>query len=264
VAATREKDLYQILGVKETASHPEIKKAYRELAKKFHPDRTGGDKAKEQRFKEISAAYEVLSDAKRREQYDAMRRGGFNAEGDFSAFSGIEGIEDLFAQIFGSRPGGPGGRGGGRGAGGSRVVFETRPFGGFGGFEGFSFGGDPFAGSQTQQHGRPHAPQEQTIRTRDGHELRVQGDDVHNDVEIAIDEAVLGAKVPVPTLDGRVTITIPPGSSSGRKLRLRGKGPGGRGDQYVTVKIVVPERVDKRAEELIREFAQRAPVRPRR
>ena len=255
MAATKDKDLYQILGVAETASSSEIKKSYRELAKKFHPDRTGGDKAKEQRFKEISAAYEVLSDAKRREQYDAMRRGGFNAEGDFSAFSGIEGIEELFGQIFGNRPGR---HGGGRGGGsGGRVVFESRPFGGF---EGFPFGG------QQQQYAppRPQPQHEQVIRTRDGHELRVKGDDVHNDVEIGIDEAVLGAKVTVPTLDGRVTITVPPGSSSGRQLRLRGKGPGGRGDQYVTVKIVVPEKVDKRAEELIREFAQRAPVRPRR
>src|SRR5215510_15614532 len=121
-----EKDLYKILGVGDAATPDEIKKRYRELAKKYHPDRTGGDKAKEHRFKEINAAYEVLSDPKRRSQYDAMRRGGFRAgeAPDFSAFSGIEGIDDLFAQIFG---------GGRRGSSGSRtrngrVVYESRPF----------------------------------------------------------------------------------------------------------------------------------------
>src|SRR5215475_1395287 len=136
-----DKDLYQILGVAEEASDKEIKKKYRELAKRYHPDKTGGDKSKEQKFKEISAAYEVLSDPKRRGQYDAMRRGGFaagpNGAPDFSAFSGIEGIEDLLGQFFG------GGRRGRPGAGGSRVVFETRPFGGFGA-DGFS---SPFGGA---------------------------------------------------------------------------------------------------------------------
>src|SRR4051812_31989255 len=110
--ATSSKDLYSILGVKDDAKPEEIKKSYRELAKKYHPDRTGGDKAKESKFKEISAAYDVLSDVKRREQYDAMRRGGFRygqpgAGGpgpggqayDFSVFEGINGIEDLFSQI---------------------------------------------------------------------------------------------------------------------------------------------------------------------
>jgi DnaJ-class molecular chaperone len=249
--ATREKDLYALLGVKETATADEVKKAYRELAKKVHPDRTGGDKAKEQRFKEISAAYEVLSDPARRQQYDAMRRGGFRAGSggmpDFSAFQGIDGIEELFGSIFGF--------GGGRGGKGGRVVYETRPFTGFGnpgGFGGFSDASPP----------RPVV--DKVVRTAGGHELLRKGDDVHGEVEIAIDEAVLGAKVSVPTLEGNATITIPAGTSSGRKLRLRGKGVSGRGDHYVTVKIVVPEHIDERAEELIREFAKRAPVRPRR
>jgi len=260
VAATRDKDLYHLLGVKETASEAEIKKAYRELAKKFHPDRTGGDKAKEHRFKEISAAYEVLSDPKRRQQYDAMRRGGFSAGPggpDFSAFSGIDGIEELFSQIFGQARGAGAGRRG-------RVVVESRPFSGF---ESFAFESDPFGRVPRERPRRAAPPAEQVIRTPDGAELVRRGDDVHGEVEIAVDEAVVGAKVSVPTLDGRVTITIPPGTSSGRKLRLRGKGPvteSGRGDHYVTVKIVVPEQADQRAQELIREFAKRAPVRLRR
>jgi DnaJ-class molecular chaperone len=244
-----EKDLYKILGVAETASAGEIKKAYRDLAKRFHPDRTGGDKSKEHRFKEISAAYEVLSDPKKRQQYDLMRKGA--AMPDMSAFSGIEGIEELFSSIFG----------GARGAGGrSRVVYETRPFGGFGGF------GD---GAQVFDFGQavrsqPAPPAEQLVRTPDGHELVQRGEDVYGDLEVSIDEAVLGTRAEVSTLGGRVTVTLPPGTSSGKRLRLRGRGPRGRGDHYATVKIVVPEAVDPRAQELIREFARRAPVKPRR
>jgi DnaJ-class molecular chaperone len=246
VPTARDKDVYAILGVKETASADEIKKAYRELAKKYHPDRTGGDKAKEQRFKEISAAYEVLSEPKRRQQYDAMRRGGFRpgpgGAPDFSAFDGIDGIEELFGSIFGFG-----------GARKGRVVYESRPLSGFGGFAGFA-----------SDFTAPPPVVEKTVRTPDGRELTRKGDDVHGDLEVTIDEAVLGAKVALGTLDGRATVTIPPGTSSGRRLRLRGKGVGGRGDHYVTVKIVVPERVDQRAAELIREFAARAPMKPRR
>lgn len=250
--ATAEKDLYKILGVAENASAADIKKAYRDLAKRFHPDRTGGDKGKEGRFKEINAAYEVLSDPKKREQYDLMRRGG--GMPDMSQFSGIDGIEELFSSIFGGRMGG-----GGRG---SRVVYETRPFGGFGGGGGAQvFDFDPFGGGGQTQRSGPHAEE---IRLRDGQVLTRRGADVFGDLEVSIDEAVLGTKAEVTTLGGRVTVTLPPGTSSGKKLRLRGKGPGGLGDHYVTVKIVVPEKVDKRAEELIREFAKRAPVRVKR
>ena len=246
--ADRDKDLYKILGVKESAGADEIKKKYRDLAKKYHPDRTGGDKSKEHKFKDISAAYEVLSDPRRREQYDLMRRGGFRAgpggAPDFSVFSGIEGIEDLLGQMFGG-----GGRRGGPGR--SRVVYESRPFAGGGG------GGRPAA-----------PPAEEVVRTRDGHTFIKKGDDLSADLDITIDEAVLGAKVQAPVTDGMVTITIPPGTSSGKRLRLRGKGaerPGGdRGDLYLTVRIVVPESVDGQAADLIREFARRAPVRTRR
>ena len=270
--ADRDKDLYKILGVKESAGADEIKKKYRDLAKKYHPDRTGGDKSKEHKFKDISAAYEVLSDPRRREQYDLMRRGGFRAgpggAPDFSVFSGIEGIEDLLGQMFGG-----GGRRGGPGR--SRVVYESRPFagGGGGGFGGVPFGGggggfEPPFGTAGTSGRRAAPPAEEVVRTRDGHTFIKKGDDLSADLDITIDEAVLGAKVQAPVTDGMVTITIPPGTSSGKRLRLRGKGaerPGGdRGDLYLTVRIVVPESVDGQAADLIREFARRAPVRTRR
>src|SRR5687768_7888954 len=210
-----DKDLYKILGVAENASASDIKKAYRDLAKRNHPDRTGGDKSKEQRFKEITAAYEVLSDPKKREQYDLMRRGG--GMPDMSAFSGIDGIEELFASMFGGMNMGGAGR-----RGGSRVVFETRPFSGFGGSGGSGFGGFDFGGAPAAK------PAEEVLRTRDGREVVRRGDDVHGDLEVSIDEAVLGTRAEVSTLDGRVTVTLPPGTSSGKRLRLRGKGPGGR------------------------------------
>ncbi len=265
--STEDKDLYAILGVKEDAKADEIKKAYRTLAKKFHPDRTGGDKAKESKFKEISAAYEVLSDTKRRQQYDRMRHGGFQqggggAEGiDLSAFEGIDGIEELLGSMFGGMRGGA--RGGRQASAGPRVIFETR------GFDG-DFGGSPFAAPPRGRNGASHAaPQEQLVRTQDGAILTQKGEDFYWELELAVDEAILGTKVDVPTVDGKVTLKVPPGTSSGQKLRLRSCGrvprhDGQRGDQYVTVKIVVPTRIDKKAEELIREFAKVAPVKPRR
>jgi curved DNA-binding protein len=252
------KDLYQILGVKETASADEIKKAYRDLAKKFHPDRTGGDKSKESRFKDISAAYDILSDTDKRRKYDAMRAapyGGvasdvdfedlFGAQSGFSFSFGGGGISDLFGQVFREARQQQQQRGGRRGpppGGGSRVVFES--------------------GGRAPSWAQAPAAEEE-IRTREGHVFLRKGNDVHLDVPISVEEAVTGAKVEVPTLSGKVTVTIPPGSSSGRRLRLKGKGIGG-GDQYVVVQIVVPEQADERARELIREFSRRAPVKPRR
>jgi DnaJ-class molecular chaperone len=258
-----QKDLYDILGVKESATEAEIKKAYRDHAKKYHPDRTGGDKAKESKFKDMSAAYNVLSDPKRREQYDAMRRSGFHpgAGGapppgyDPSVFEGIDGIDDLLGRIFG---GGRGGRRGGGGGGGGRqrVVFESSPFGGY---QTFDFG---------DMNVHTAAPVEEKVRTRHGHVLTQRGDDLYGTIDLSIEEAVLGARVEVPTLDGSVTVTIPAGTSSGQKLRLRGKGAprpdGHRGDQYAEVRIVVPTKVDERATELLREFSRRAPVKTRR
>lgn len=254
------KDLYQILGVKETASPEEIKRAYRDLAKKYHPDRTGGDKAKEARFKDVTAANEVLSDTQKRAQYDAMRRGedrrfvDFDARGGGGGFgggmpssgggaAGFGSLEDLLQQVFGQ--------------GGARVIFEQ---------EFAPQAGRRRNGAHTQVHSAASStpPAEQRVRGPSGAEFVRRGDDLHADVLVTIEEAVLGAKVEAATVDGRVTLTIPPGTSSGKQLRLRGKGLGPQGDLYITVQIAVPPEVDDRARELLREFSRRAPVKPRR
>ena len=326
------KDYYSILGVERTASADEIKKAYRKLAKKFHPDVTGGDKAKEARFKEISEAYETLGDEKKRAAYDEMRK---------NPFAGMGGGGP------GGFPGGAGGFGGGGAAGfdineilnrmrgevnreraaRGRAQAQREPRGGFGDlFEMFGRGGrvQPDRGEDViaqmeidlpeaalgaekllQVDGKrltvkipPGVTTGKTIRIAgQGHPgsggapagdllieikerpharfRRVQAgsSDVEVDVPVPLDVAVLGGKAEVATLEGNtVTLTIPAGTSSGRRLRLRGKGahvslgPGAerragrddaRGDLYAVVQVQVPSgELPERAQELIREFAR--------
>jgi DnaJ-class molecular chaperone len=280
------KDLYQILGVKDSASPEEIKKAYRDAAKKFHPDKTGGDKAKESRFKDMSAAYEVLSDPKKRAQYDAMKRGGFQgfpgagpggpgAGGGAGGFpGGFTNLEELLAQMFGGGfSTGPGASAaGGRGGGGRRVIFEEEaPFGA--GAPGRGRGGRARPAPQVEFWSDDFGPTaaapapppnvEEVVRTPDGTEFVKKGSDLYVDVPLTIAEAVLGAKVDIPTLTGAVTLTIPAGTSSGKKLRLKGKGLGGRGDLYAVVQIVVPQGIDDKAKDALAEFTRRAPVKAR-
>ena len=256
------RDYYKALGVASTATLDEIKKAYRKLAKLNHPDSTGGDKAKESRFKEVSAAYDVLGDTKKRAQYDEIRamggggpvrgRGGF--PGGMTGFPGGGGaggqsfdLGDLFAQMFAGQAG--------AGAGTSRrsVRFERDD-------------DDAWAGA-----GRgttPTDPFEGKTKAADGSWLQVKGGDVLSDVRIPFDQAVLGTVADVPTLDGQASVKIPPGTSSGRKLRLRGKGvpgPDGRpGDHYVTVQIDVPAQLDDKGKKLLVELTQHLQAASRR
>jgi DnaJ-class molecular chaperone len=301
------KDYYAILGVPESAKEEEIKKAFRRLAKKHHPDFNPGDKAAEARFKEINEANEVLSDRKKREEYDAVRSGafsgGFRRGGPFGGPGGF-GFEPGgrvyhtetvdFDEIFGDLL--RGGRGGfapaGRGRdihvevpvefldmahGTVRDIRYTRPR------PCASCGGTGRSGRKgcPQCFGSGVVQQEERIKVKipagaqDGSKIRVagkgeetagpggsgdlvialrmiphpyfrrEGNDILLDVPIHYSEAVKGAKIPVPTIDGNVMMSIPPGSSSGRKLRLRGKGvpaPGttSRGDQYVILHVAVP------------------------
>jgi len=298
------KDYYKILGVGRDASAEDIKRAYRKLARQYHPDKNKARGA-EDRFKEANEANEVLSDPKKRKAYDQLGanwkagqsftpppgweahfggrgfggRGGFSAGGDFS---------DFFSTLFGSA--GPF-----AGAG-----FEDVD-GGFGGRADFAARGqdqratvtialeDSFHGSQrtvTLGHGRtlnvriPKGITEgQAIRLAGqglrGADLllevrfaahagfRAEGRDLHAALPVAPWEAALGARVPVRTLGGTVELTVPEGSQSGRRMRLKGRGlpgsqPGGApGDQIVTLEIVTPPAADAADRSFYGEMARR-------
>jgi DnaJ-class molecular chaperone len=308
------KDYYKVLGVPETASADELKKAYRKLAKKYHPDATGGDKSKESRFKEVSEAYETLGDEKKRAAYDEARRnpfagGGFPGAGAGAPGGGFGNVDlgDLFSQFGrGGRVYSSGGDARG-GAGGFADLFNM-------------FGG------QAQARSAPRRGEDVVARLEidlpeaalgaekpivvdgkhltvkippgvgDGKTIRLAGQgqpggrgapagdllielherphprfrrraqapaDIEVDVPVPVDTAILGGKVEVPLLEGStVTMTVPPGTSSGKKLRLRGKGaaqpgtPTTRGDLYAVASVQVPEQISPRARELITEFAR--------
>jgi DnaJ-class molecular chaperone len=246
-------DYYKVLGVAEKASADEIKKAYRKLAKANHPDSTGGDKAKEKRFKEISNAYDVLGDEKKRKQYDSIRAGGFRPDlggggpYTYSTRGGAGGpsvfdLGDLFSQFFHNAA--PGGRGG--------VRVEHVDF------------GDDGRDGRSRRRGTPpveDADFESKVRASDGSWMRVEGNDVHSDVRISFDRAILGTVATVATIDGKAEVKVPPGTASGKKLRLRGKGVPGRsgqpGDHYVTVQIDVPKDLDEDAKKLLISLVQK-------
>lgn len=241
-------DYYKALGVAKDASADEIKKAYRKLAKQFHPDSTGGDKAKETRFKDVSNAYDVLGDAKKKALYDQIRAGGGmpNMGGGRSAYTtqgpgpGVFDLGDLFGQFFSGQQG----RGG-------RVRVERMDF----------EDGGPRRRAQDAEF-------EETVKASDGSDLRVEGHDVHSDVRIAFDRAILGTVATVATMDGKAEVKIPPGSSSGRKLRLRGKGirdrSGQAGDHYISVQIDVPTELDDEARKLLGQLAHHLAKRPKK
>jgi DnaJ-class molecular chaperone len=267
-------DYYKALGVASTATLDEIKKAYRKLAKQNHPDSTGGDKAKEARFKEIGAAYDVLGDAKKRKQYDEIRamggqrmRAGPGGMGGFPGGMGGPGgmqggfpggmgggqgqvwdLGDLFAQMFAQQGGGGPGPGGGR----RSVRFER----------GDDDDGWVFEHRQGGPGARPPASDgfEGKTQASDGSWLQVKGKDVYSDVHIPFDHAILGTVAEVATLDGKSSVKIPPGTSSGKKLRLRGKGvltgDGAPGDHYVTIQIDVPAALDDKGKKLLFELTQ--------
>jgi molecular chaperone DnaJ len=409
MATTPTKDYYALLGIKKTATADEIRKAFRKLARKHHPDVNPGDKKAEERFKEISEANDVLSDEKKRKIYDQL--GYYSdqidpaaaeaaARGGYGPFSGAGQAGNSGRQPGGGRgvpidfggfdfsdyaaghPGDAGGGGGGPGSapgsswGSFRDIFSgvfsqgqrnqgpqagtdleyqitvdfwTAIRGGIARLQvvrqeicptckgkASTGGGGPCpecqgTGQVTQMGGRMKfkiqcprcggtgklenecatcggegtVTRTETVEvrikagTRDGQRIRLAGkgnagvnggaagdlyliikidshpvftragDDIQIVIPVTVPEAALGAKIEVPTIDGRAQLKIPPGTQSGQKLRMRGKGvpsathEGARGDQIVTVEMVVPQLRDERSKEILREFAKLNPEDPR-
>ncbi|MFA0960504.1 DnaJ C-terminal domain-containing protein [Roseivirga sp. BDSF3-8] len=311
------KDYYKILGVKKDASPEEIKKAYRKLAVKYHPDKNQGDPQAEDRFKDVTEAHEVLSNPENRKMYDRLGAnwkqyknagydpsqggngnpfgqfggggGGYTYQGDPSDFfgGGGGGFSDFFERFFGGTAGGAGFGGGA---------------GGRAGFRGGGFSQDmPGADLQGDLHislSEAYNGTERMVNTSekklnvkirpgayDGLKLRIKakgqagptgkrgdlyltvnvhgdprferkGDDLHARVPMDMFTAMLGGKQEVETMTGRVSLTIPEGTQSGKKVRLKGKGMpvyngSGHGDLYITFELAVPNKLTREQKELV-------------
>ncbi|MBX3692268.1 DnaJ C-terminal domain-containing protein [Dokdonella sp.] len=270
------KDYYDTLGVKPDAADADIKSAYRRLARKYHPD-VSKEAGAEEKFKAINEAYEALRDPERRRSYDELRAGGYRAGDEFRPPPNWQGggfddggadFGDFFESLFGGRAGGVrGGRAGprrGRDLHASVVIDIATAF--RGGKERITLrdavqgertlevkipaGIEP--GRQIRLAGQGHAGHSGgpagdlllEISFREDPRLRLEGRTVVATLPVSPWEAALGATVKVPTLAGEVELRIPPGSDSGSKLRLRGRGwpgPGGPGDQIVVLEVHVPK-----------------------
>ena len=295
------RDYYEVLGVPRGAGDEEIRSAYRKLAREYHPD-VNKDPGAEDRFKEVSEAYEVLRNPEKRAKYDRLGAnwkagedvsgasgfsGGFGG-GDGQGFGDGAGFSDFFESFFGGRRGASPGfegfsmRGGDQEAtlevtleeaarGGKRKIsladgrdFEVRIPPGVRDGQKIRLAGQGGEGAS----GGPAGDLYLRVRIKRHPRFRREDDDLVVEVPVAPWEAALGATVPVPTLDGSAQVKVPAGSSSGRRLRLRGEGmpgPGGRkGDLYASVRIVVPKRLEKRERELFEELAAVSRFDPRR
>lgn len=297
-------DPYQVLGLQRTATQAEIRAAYRKLAKRYHPDLNPGKEEAAERFKQINAANDLLSDPDKRARYD---RGEIDAAGqetqprpfyrDYADAAGRqkyrastgnidpEDLESIFAQAFGAR-GSEGGAGRGRS---------------------FNFHGPDehytltisFLDAVNGTTRRITLPDGRNLDVRipagvrDGHILRLkgqggpgigegapgdalveiavaphklfrrEGDDIILELPVTIQEAVLGAVLEVPTIKGRVRVSIPPGSGSGTRLRLRGRGIGGHGHQYVELNVVLPPGTEPELKDFLARWKPQHPTNPR-
>ncbi|MDG2479108.1 MAG: DnaJ C-terminal domain-containing protein [Aquiluna sp.] len=284
-----EKDFYKILGVTKGVADADLKKAYRKLAKDNHPDLHPGDQAAESRFKDISEAYDVLSDPAQRQEYDAVRAMGGGARFQAGGRGGQGGFEDVFSNLFG----GGGFQGGGFPGGGG--------FGGFGPQRGSDLTTTSSIDFIDSIHGTNIklnvAGNSVTLKVpagiQDGQKLKLKGkgqaspnggqagdlvvtikvrshpvftrdaDNVRVVVPVTFTEAVLGATIQVPVLGGEpVKLKVSPGTPNGRTLRVKGKGvqgDGRQGDLLATVEILVPNRINKKAEEALKAFDAEIP-----
>jgi DnaJ-class molecular chaperone len=288
------RDPYQLLGVARDADQDAIKKAFRKLAKKLHPDLNPGNKKVEQEFKEVNAAYDLLSDPQKRARFDrgeidasgaerpersfyrAYAEGGGNAkyrEAEFGEFS----AEDILSELFGR---------GRRSRQPSRTrgedVSYTLPVSFVDAANGAKKRVTLADGKTLDVTIPPGTEHGQTLRLKgqgmpgvgggpagdayveiqvEPHAFFTRKDaNVHLEVPVTLPEAVLGATLTVPTVDGKVSIKVPPGSNTGSTLRLKGRGivdrkSGQRGDQYVTLKVVLPERPDPELQEFLERWS---------
>jgi len=295
------RDPYSVLGVSKSASDSEIKAAYRKLAKQLHPDVNQGDTEVEQKFKEVSAAYNLLSDKEKKAKFD---RGEINADGTprydsafhrayshsgggrtggFDFGQGGGDFEDIFSDLFGRAR-----RAGGRAQRpqqpkGNNVQYTVQVT--------FAEAAKGIRRRITLYDGKsldvtipPGTEDGQTLRLRgqgmpglgggagDAYvTVQVQddpifgrdGNDIHVTVPVTIDEAVLGGKIRVPTIDGPVSVSVPPGSNTGSRLRLKGKGiatsGGNRGDQIVYLEVVLPDKPDDELRSFLQGWSVRHP-----
>jgi DnaJ-class molecular chaperone len=327
------RDPYSVLGVAKSANEGDIKKAFRQLAKKYHPDQNKDDPGAQQRFAEVNQAYEIVGDKDKRAQFD---RGEIDAEGKqkfqsrgFDGFSGFEdfgatggtrgfrssgstsggaagGFDDILNDILGGFGGRGGARGGaGQGAGGSagasgararraspskganadlmasvsledilnsgkaqvtlpsgKTVNVTLPKGVVEG-EKIRLKGQGHPGDQ----GGPAGDALIEVRFKTHKLFDVKGYDLHLDLPITLYEAILGAKIRTPTLTGAVNLTIPENTSSGKTMRLKGKGlptkNGGHGDLLVKIQIMLPPHGDDELDTLMKAWREITPYRVR-
>jgi DnaJ-class molecular chaperone len=288
-------DPYVTLGVKKDATQDEIQKAYRRLAKKLHPDLNPGNKAAEEKFKELSAAYDLLNDPDKRARFD---RGEIDASGTerprqqyyrdfadqdgwsaytsnagFTDFGDYAGAEDILSEIFGR-----GGRAGRRRRGQDVHYHLDLSF-----LDAVNGGKQSIVlpdGTTLDVNIPPAVRDGQVLRLKgkgraaagDGPpgdaliEISVRphpyftrkGNDIYLDLPISLKEAVLGAKVKVPTPSGTVTAAVPKWSNTGRVLRLKGRGvprpDGSKGDEYVTLKLMLPQKPDPELERFVAQW----------
>lgn len=247
-----QKDYYDILGVSEDASQEEIKKAYKKLAKEYHPDRSDKENA-EEKFKDIGEAYAVLKDPEKREKYDQFRKYGQSPGQEGFQFDS-QGFDffDLFQQATG-QPGGGRARGGqGRGQQFNVEDLFGSMGGGPGGQQNVQFDFGPAGGARGGQRGRGRSRQQ---RGRPGGRQRQRPSDNTKEItrRIPLKLALLGGKLKVDTPAGEtIKLNIEPGTSSGKKMKVSGQGGRGR-DLIVNIQVKMPEDLSKEEKEWIKE-----------